>query len=461
MITPNYSAELEQRVLETLMHYGNSSEARVQKAMLSLTTDSFYRMENQAIFAMIRKAYSNAEPFTFVDIVTSIPKDENDLYMAVWALIQEYGKLPSGESYLANDVSRLNTMMRLRKQMALAQNMIQDVADCRKPEEATAILTSAITEISGLNYRESKSGMSNADIADAFYEGKNVQPKPIATTCQQLNHGLGGGVMPKSLIFAAAAPSTGKTGFAIFLADAIARAQPDTEALFFSLEMEYNQIWSRHVGVCGGKPFDKMTEEEQLTAISKSLAIPLRIYDTTMSRNGADLDFIITSSRIRAMERKISVIVVDYLGLVKVKGKFDRNDLKLDEITTQLAQLAIELDCTVILLSQINRGAANRSEEDRCPWPHDAANGSGGHNSSAIWLGLDRPELYRDDPVLRNQFVVKCRKNRFGDIFELIFAFNGGTFAEVPYGWFKQPLARNKNAQESVFSARSNDLYNN
>ena len=156
--------------------------------------------------------------------------------------------------------------------------------------------------------------------------------------------------------------------------------------------------------------------------------------------------------------KSISVIVVDYLSLVETKQSFERNDLKQSYITGKLAQLAIELNCTVIALSQINRGAANRGVEDRCPWPHDAADSSGGHRSASLWFGVDRPELYQDDPCYRNQFVVKCRKNRFGTTFDLIFAFNEGTFAEVPNGWFRNPQPLAKNAEKSIFSPHGRDF---
>jgi replicative DNA helicase len=151
--------------------------------------------------------------------------------------------------------------------------------------------------------------------------------------------------------------------------------------------------------------------------------------------------------------------VVDYLGLVESKQHYERNDLKQTDITSKLARLAIELNCTVIALSQINRGAANRSIDDRCPWPHDASDSSGGHKSASLWLGLDRPELYQSDLSYRNQFVVKCRKNRFGPTFELLFAFNDGTFSEVNQGFFPKPSIQVKDNDKALFSGYHDDFY--
>lgn len=451
-----YSFETEQLVLNTLMDFSEHTNTQAQKAFLKLTTHCFYNVAHAEIFDMIRNCFNKQKHFHFVDILVLISSENNKVHDAMsWLTTNSYPSPSNFDDY----VDRLIILNKLRKQISLAEQMIEQVKECNSPEESQEILSNSLTAISGLSYQESKHGISNSDIAEDYYDGKIVESKPIPTTCKQLNQGLGGGIMPKCLIFAAAAPSVGKTSFSIFLLDAIARSQPETESLFFSLEMEYKHIWMKHVGVCAGKEFTRLNYDERMNAVTKSMQVPLTIYDTSMCRNGNDLDFIITTCRLKAMEKKISVIVVDYIGLVKVKGKFERNDLKLSEITDQLGQLAIELNCTVILLSQINRGAANRSDDDRCPWPHDAANSSGGHNSASIWLGLDRPQLYKNDLSYRNQFVVKCRKNRFGELFDLIFAFNEGTFAEVEHGWFRSPMINTKTPEEAIFSQHREDIY--
>lgn len=457
-MSEKYSLETEQEVLVTLMHFSSHTNIRVQKAMLKLDTDSFYNADNKAIFRMIKDCFTKQELFHFVDILTLVPRDHIELHDTVAWLIDNYGKIHAGESGFEHYIDRLITLSQLRKQLYLANNMIKAVDKCPSPELAHDILAKTITEISALSYQQSKHGMSNIEISEEYYDGKIVDELKIPTACRQLNQLLHGGIMPKSLIIVAAGASVGKTGFAIYLTDIIARTQPDTESLFFSIEMEYKHIWMRHVGVCAGKPFDQLTNAERLDAVTKSALVPMKIYDTTMSQSVADIDFILTTARLRAMEKPISVIVVDYLGLLETKIHFERNDLKQSYFTTKLAQLAIELNCTVIALSQINRGASNRAIEDRCPRPEDAADSSGGHRSSSLWLGVDRPQLYQTDPCYKNQFVVKCRKNRFGDIFETVFAFNEGTFAEVDSKFFRQPHASPKDKEKALFSSIREDF---
>lgn len=459
MIQPKYSLETEQEVLETLMHFADHNNIRVQKAMLQLTTDCFYNLDNRHIFGMIKNCFSSQEAFHFVDILVLIPRESKELHESLSWLIDNYGKCHAGEANFEHYVTRLLTLAQLRKQLILAEQMVKEVRECASPEESQAILAASITDISELSFRQSKYGIDYIEIAENFYDGKMVQEKKIPTSCDQLNNALQGGFMPKSLIIAAAAPSVGKTGFSIFLMDAIASNYPDSQSLFFSIEMEYEHIWKRHVGVRAGKIFDKLSYDEQMSAISGLMCQPTKVYDAELCRSVADIDFILTTARLKAMEKPISVIVVDYLGLVESKGSFERNDLKQTDITSKLARLAIELNCIVIALSQINRGAANRAIDDRCPWPHDASDSSGGHKSASYWLGLDRPELYQDDPSYQNQFVVKCRKNRFGETFDLIFAFNEGTFAEVHQGYFRQPMKTSRSPEQAIFSGRGNEIY--
>lgn len=461
MSTPKHSLLLEQRVLENLMSISDPDNLRVQKAFLKLNGDCFYNPDTKQLFAMVRNEFQKRRNFNFVDILVLIPKhDENTFKTMTW-IMDNHQQYHVGDSTLEGDVEKLLVFSMLRKQISLTESMAKKVENCPDPLEAHGILCDHITEISNLNHRESNHGVSGLDLADKYYAGNMEKDLIIPTTCDQLNQALGGGIRRKSLITICAGASVGKTSFSIYLMDAIARCQPDTQSLFFSLEMEVDQIWLRHISVLGGKQFEKLTEPEKTRAISASLDISTHLYDRNICRSCADIDFILTTARLKSMEKPISVIVVDYLTLVENRGHFERNDLKQTDITTKLALLAIELNCTVIALSQINRGSSARAIEDRCPWPHDASDSSGSHKSSTLWLGLDRPILYNDDPCYKNQFVIKCRKNRYGDNFDLILAFNEGTFAEVKPGTFKSPTKPFKSAAKSLFKSSSDDFNKN
>jgi replicative DNA helicase len=450
----NYSAELEMRVLENIMSIGEIHDIRVQNAMLMLTPDCFYKQVHLGLFELIKREFLHGNAISFVDVLVLIPKNDIQSFETLNWIMDNNRNYGTSTRSLEDDVDKLITYSTLRKQINAVQKMLKEVPQCADANEAQKLLSDKVNEISKLTFRQSKHGQSNIEIAEMFYDGLLEKDLIIPTSCDLLNAALDGGVRTKSLITVAGAAGNGKTGFAIFLMDAIARPQAgDKHSLFFSLEMESKHIWMRHAGIRGGMQFDKMNPEQQNDAIMSALQIPMTIYDVATTPACSDLEFIVTTCRLKAMEKPISVIVVDYLGLVQNHGNFENNALRQADVTTQLARLAMELDCVVIALSQVNRQAAQRSKDEQCPYPHDAADSSGSHRSSTLWLGIDRPETYQDDPCYKNQFVVKCRKNRFGNNFELTYAFNAGTFGKVQPGYFKKPYKAVRSNEEALFSA--------
>jgi len=449
--------EIECRVLENLMAIGDSRSLRTQSAFLKLDSEIFYNPINARLFDLIKSCFTKRDPFTYVDVLCLIKSDDKTLHDRQAEIMENYRLYSVHSKLLESDIEQLLILATLRSQMNIAKNKLEEVTNCPDPRDAQALFSNMVNEISALNFRESKHGITTHELADLFYEGNLENDLIIPTTCHELNLALGGGVMSKSLITVAAGAGVGKTGFGIFLLDCIARRLPGTQSLFFSLEMESKHIWMRHVGIRGGKQFDKLNEVKRLDSIASCLEVPLRIYDNASCHNASDIEYILTTARLKATEQPLAVIVIDYLGLVENRGHFERNDLKQSDITTKLAKLALELNCVVIALSQINRAASARASDDRCPYPSDAADSSGSHRSSTLWLGVDRPELYLDDPCYKNQFVVKCRKNRFGGTFELTFAFNEGTFSPVQPGHFRKPYVEKRSAEELIFSAKYKD----
>lgn len=452
MMQVKHELHIENDVLGTIMYFEEYNHPKVRDALLKLSDNCFYNICNRKIFGLIKDLFDKKKSFGFVDILTLLPNNDDALHNHLGWLIDSFDKLHFSDRQFGSYVDKLVDMRHWNKQIKLSATLTSNIQSCSNYEEAQDLLIDSMRAMSSVASHKKISGTTSADMADAYFSGKIKKEIRVPTTCNLLNKALSGGLVPKSLVVIAAGASVGKTGFAIYLADCIARAQPDTETLFFSLEMECRNIWMRHVGICAGKSFDWLDDKEMLTAISKSMESPLEIYDTATTHECSDIDFICNTARLTAIKKKVSVIVVDYLGLVDVKTRFERNDLKQSYITGKLAQLAIELDCIVIALSQINRNAALRSTDDRCPWPHDAADSSGGHRSSTLWIGVDRPELYRDESDFANQFVVKCRKNRFGDTFELVYAFNQGTFGHYTYPRGYKPFAKKqpKPEQEKI-----------
>jgi hypothetical protein len=71
------------------------------------------------------------------------------------------------------------------------------------------------------------------------------------------------------------------------------------------------------------------------------------------------------SRRIKRERGKVGMILVDYLTLMTA-DKAERNDLAYGLITKGLKILAKELDCVVVLLTQLNRDLEKRTNKRPC-----------------------------------------------------------------------------------------------
>lgn len=59
-------------------------------------------------------------------------------------------------------------------------------------------------------------------------------------------------------------------------------------------------------------------------------------------------------------KEEIDVLVVDYLTLLKSKGKYSSRELEVAEISRRLKLLALDIKIPIIILVQLNREAENR-----------------------------------------------------------------------------------------------------
>ncbi len=94
------------------------------------------------------------------------------------------------------------------------------------------------------------------------------------------------------------------------------------------------------------------------------------------------------------------MILVDYLTLMTAE-KADRNDLAYGMITKGLKNLAKELGCVVVLLTQLNRALESRT--NKRPLPSDSRDTGQIEQDCDYWVGIHREGAFDDSvpPVVK------------------------------------------------------------
>jgi replicative DNA helicase len=122
------------------------------------------------------------------------------------------------------------------------------------------------------------------------------------------------------------------------------------------------------------------------------------------------------------MEHGLSLIVVDYLQLMRGRGPVERREQEISEISRSLKALAKELDLPVIALSQLNRGVEQRT--DKRPTLADLRESGAIEQDADVIIFLYREDAYRKNYEERTRkAIVDVAKQRNGptDTLELTF----------------------------------------
>lgn len=168
---------------------------------------------------------------------------------------------------------------------------------------------------------------------------------------------------PTHLVTLAAKSSIGKSALALNVA--VNAAMFEQNVLFFSVEMREESLMDRICSILTGVSIGKFKycNAENSYPLAKLDFKELEKHLKLQYMPRCTSDDVCSLSRKEASTRQIDLVVVDYLQYLsdKTQKGATTND-RIGEITRKLKQLAGELKCCVLMLSQVNRKAEGMPE---------------------------------------------------------------------------------------------------
>lgn len=223
------------------------------------------------------------------------------------------------------------------------------------------------------------------------------------------------GLQKSDLIIIAARPSMGKTAFALNIAQHAA-LKSEAKVLLFSLEMPKEQLGQRLLSMEARVDMQKLktgnldrTDWDQIyEAIDKLSGADIYIDDTP----GVSVLEIKNKSRRLKAEKGLDLIIIDYLQLMSYEGRAESRQQEVTALSRYLKQLAREMECPVIVLSQLSRAPEQRS--DHRPILSDLRESGSIEQDADIVMFLYRDEYYNPDTDKPNICEVNIAKHRSG-----------------------------------------------
>ena len=278
-------------------------------------------------------------------------------------------------------------------------------------------------------------------------EGQNIAIPTGFSTLDQLV-GLGKG----DLVILAARPSMGKTAFALNIALNVAgknhrdESEKKTVALF-SLEMGADQLVSRMI--CSEGMLDSEKIKKGTLDNDDMMKLETAVHFLNQKNIFIEDSAFIKVNEVKAKckllknEHGLDLVVIDYLQLLQGSKRTDNRQQEVSEISRSLKQMARELECPVIALSQLSRSVESR--HDKRPMMSDLRESGSIEQDADIVSFLYRSDYYRSEDADENEvqepsdvstvevIVAKNRNGQTGTA-ELAFMKRYNRFVSKSYG---------------------------
>lgn len=419
---PPHSVEAEQSVLGSMLISPDSWE----KVVEIISESDFYIHNHRVIFAAIIKLLSTNQPVDTTTVKNNLEQfdllEDAGGYAYIIELANNRHSAANAVAYaqiiresaivrevisVAHDVAEIGYHPEGRNSadiLDIAESKVFEIAQKRQgenegPKDVTAVLTKTVTRLEEL-------------------VGQDGSITGVSTGFTDLDDKTSG-LQPSDLIIVAARPSMGKTTFAMNLVENAMLLQ-DKPVLVFSLEMPQEQIMMRMLASLS------RVNQTNIRTAKLSDAEWARMSATIKHLKEKDNLFIDDSSGLTPMELRtrarkivkergdISMIMIDYLQLMRVPSLSDNRTLEIAEISRSLKALAKELEVPVVALSQLNRGLEQRA--DKRPINSDLRESGSIEQDADLIMFIYRDEVYNENSELKGVAEIIIGKQRNGPI---------------------------------------------
>jgi len=388
------------------------SPAARDAAMAIVTPAQFFDNTNASVFEVVCRLHDAGETVDPVVVAHWLGESGPDAFRLV-ALMEACPAASAVESY-AGIVANVAT---LRRVITTGQQISE--IGYESPADVVEALARVEELAAALEPPASSSARTGHQLVDelldefeAAEEGRGIMGLP--TGLPDLD-AVVGGLRPGQLIVVGGRPSHGKTAFATGMATHVAALGVPT--YFASAEMSGQEVVRRMVGARARLS----TRTMEMGALSPDQHV--RLAEAAGHIAGlpivVDDAFQLTIATIRAGARRLrrehgrlGGIFVDYLQLMTGSARSETRQMEISTLTRSLKTLGRELECPVVVLSQLSRNLEQRP--DKRPILADLRESGAIEQDADIVVFVYRDELYDRGSADRgiSELIVAKNRNR-------------------------------------------------
>lgn len=386
--------------------------------------EDFYSKANREIFTVITDLQRNSTPVDVLTVTDELKKRKmleavgGRVYVAQLSAdvpsvsnAVEYAKIVAEKAVLRRLIGTADEIAKKGYEesentldiLEYAEKGIFEIAKSKQHSEMAKISEIILTNFEEISVRSQSQG------------GITGVPSGLIDLDRKLS-----GFQKSDMVVLAARPSMGKTAFALNVA-LNAALKADAKVLIFSLEMAKEQLSQRLLSMEARVESQKMSTgdvdmsdwDKMSAALDSFNKMSIYIDDTP----GIKLMEIKNKCRRMKAETGLDMIILDYLQLMEGEKRSDNRQQEITSLSRGMKLLAREMECPVIVLSQLSRAPDQR--ENHRPVLSDLRESGAIEQDADVVLFLYRDEVYNEEtekPGICEVIVAKHRNGPIGTV---------------------------------------------
>lgn len=417
---PPHNLEAEKSVIGAAM----LDKEVVFEVLEVVRAEDFYSKANREIFTVITDLQRSSTPVDVLTVTDELKKRKmleavgGRVYVAQLSAdvpsvsnAVEYAKIVAEKAVLRRLIGTADEIAKKGYEesentldiLEYAEKGIFEIAKSKQHSEMAKISEIILTNFEEISVRSQSQG------------GITGVPSGLIDLDRKLS-----GFQKSDMVVLAARPSMGKTAFALNVA-LNAALKADAKVLIFSLEMAKEQLSQRLLSMEARVESQKMSTgdvdmsdwDKMSAALDSFNKMSIYIDDTP----GIKIMEIKNKCRRMKAETGLDMIILDYLQLMEGEKRSDNRQQEITSLSRGMKLLAREMECPVIVLSQLSRAPDQR--ENHRPVLSDLRESGAIEQDADVVLFLYRDEVYNEEtekPGICEVIVAKHRNGPIGTV---------------------------------------------
>lgn len=308
---------------------------------------NFLNEENKFIFKLLKKQYEEYQTINIIGIAENY-KTEFNIKNPANKIIEKLTHLLAETLLQVNDYDYFQELLFNKY---IDNEMMKVINQFKNQEINKETLLENIHSLESQSIRLDNNrlnGMEIFNLINSKNKNINFRFEKLSTTANIQEH---------DLVIIAARTGLGKSGFCLNLLEDLSDRY---NCLYFNMEIAEKQLYQRLVSINSKidmKYLDNPATEYQESIIKKSC-------EKIASKK---IKVFSQGQTVATIRRKImneskqghTIVFIDHVGLIKSKKNSSLYE-NLTEIVKELRQMSLDYDCTIFLVSQLNRTADNK-----------------------------------------------------------------------------------------------------